>query len=71
MAKVNTNQKKLSAQQAQEILKLLNSRFEKNKKLHKGMEWDKIKSKLLANQEKLWSREMLRLTLGSLKSMSK
>ncbi|MBK8398916.1 MAG: DUF4256 domain-containing protein [Leptospiraceae bacterium] len=64
MAKVNTNQKKLSAQQAQEILKLLNSRFEKNKKLHKGMEWDKIKSKLLANQEKLWSLNEMERTGG-------
>ena len=47
--------KKLSAQQSEELLKILKSRFEKNKNRHKGIDWTAIEEKLVASPEKLWS----------------
>ena len=46
---------KLSAKQAEELLKTLKTRFEKNKHLHKGIDWTKVEAKLQAKPEKLWS----------------
>jgi primosomal protein N'' len=47
------NMKKLSPAQAEEILKILKSRFEKNLHRHKGLEWSKILEKLEKNPGKL------------------
>jgi hypothetical protein len=53
--------KELSPQQREELLRPLKARFEKNMKRHKGLEWAKVKAKLEARSEKLWSlREMER-----------
>jgi hypothetical protein len=46
---------KLAAPQAKELLSVLKTRFEKNMKRHKGIDWDKIQAKLEANSDKLWS----------------
>jgi len=47
--------KKLSPEQHEELLRALKARFEKNMDRHKGFEWAKVKAKLEASAEKLWS----------------
>lgn len=49
------NQKKLSSEQADEILKTVKARFEKNLHRHKGLEWANILVKLEMNPGKLWT----------------
>lgn len=49
------NKKQLSAKMQAELVKILQSRFEKNMDRHKGLEWAKVQSKLEANSEKMWS----------------
>jgi hypothetical protein len=55
MNKMNSNKKKLSPQQHEELLSTLKARFEKNGNRHKGLEWSKVQAKLKDNNEKLWS----------------
>lgn len=45
----------LSPEQSSSLLKILKERFEKNSNRHAGIEWSKVKSKLEANPDKLWS----------------
>ena len=54
----------LSAEQREELLKALKSRFEVNMKRHEGLEWAKVKAKLEANFEKLWSLNEMERTGG-------
>ena len=61
---MNSNKKKLSAEQSEELLKVLKARFEKNMKRHKGLEWVKVQAKLEANPEKLWSLDDMEITGG-------
>lgn len=63
MAKTSTK-KKLSADQAQALLKTLKTRFEKNMQRHTGIEWTKVQAKLEASPEKLWSLEEMEATGG-------
>lgn len=58
------NNKKLSPEQAEALLKTLRTRFEKNIDRHKGLDWNKIQSKLEANPEKLWSLNEMEETEG-------
>lgn len=58
------NTKKLSTTQNEELLKILQLRFEKNMSRHKGLDWDKIKAKLEKNNEKLWSLHRMEETEG-------
>jgi hypothetical protein len=58
------NKKELSQQQREELLDTLKARFEKNKNRHKGLEWAKIRAKLEANPEKLWSLQEMEATGG-------
>ena len=46
MSKINSNKKKLSSEQRQELLNALRVRFEKNMNRHKGLEWAKVQAKL-------------------------
>lgn len=46
---------KLSKERSNELLQILQTRFEKNMQRHKGLIWDKIKIKLEKNPAKLWS----------------
>jgi hypothetical protein len=64
MAKTKIDQRKLSAEAGQELLKILKARFEKNMNRHKGIEWAKVKSKLETNPGKLWSLEEMERTGG-------
>ncbi len=56
--------KKLSAQQREELLKILKTRFEKNMNRHKGLEWAKVQARLEAHAEKLWSLHEMEKTGG-------
>ncbi len=56
--------KKLSPEQREELLKTLKARFEKNMNRHKGLEWAKVKAKLEASAEKLWSLNEMERTGG-------
>ena len=59
-----SNEKELSPEQREELLRTLNARFEKNTNLHKGLEWAKVQAKLEANTEKLWSLNEMERTGG-------
>ena len=59
--------KELSPELRKELLRTLKARFEKNKNRHKGIEWDKVQSRLCgmeANKEKLWSLDEMEITGG-------
>lgn len=64
MKKLANIKKKLSSEQQNEILLILKTRFEKNRKRHKGLEWEKIQSKLEKLPEKLWSLDQMEQTGG-------
>ncbi|KJS03994.1 MAG: hypothetical protein VR77_12595 [Flavobacteriales bacterium BRH_c54] len=59
-----SQQKIVSQQQKEELLKTLQTRFEKNLNRHKDLEWKKIQEKLEANSEKLWSLNEMEETGG-------
>ncbi|HEY8188810.1 MAG TPA: DUF4256 domain-containing protein [Pyrinomonadaceae bacterium] len=52
---MSSNKKKLSPAQREDLLRALKPRFEKNMNRHKGLDWAKVKAKLEAHTEKLWS----------------
>ncbi len=56
--------KVLSAQESEELLKVLKTRFEKHMDRHKGMDWSKIQAKLESNPKKLWSLDEMESTDG-------
>jgi hypothetical protein len=53
MSKAKTSKKSLTAKEQEEMIKKLKTRFEKNTKLHKGIEWSKIETRLKAKPDKL------------------
>jgi len=59
----NSN-KKLSAEQGEELLSALKTRFKNNMNRHEGLDWANIQSKLEANKEKLWSLNEMERTGG-------
>ncbi len=61
---INSNKKDLSPEQREELLRVLNARFENNMNRHKGLEWAKVQAKLQANAEKLWSLNEMERTGG-------
>jgi len=56
--------KQLSPKEREELLRVLQARFEKNMKRHEGLEWAKVKARLDANPEKLWSLSEMERTGG-------
>jgi hypothetical protein len=64
MNNIKSKKKELSLQQREELLTVLKSRFEKNMNRHKGLDWAKVKAKLEANTEKLWSLHEMEKTGG-------
>jgi hypothetical protein len=58
------NKKELSPKQREELLKTLKTRFEKNTKRHKDIEWNSLQAKLEGNTEKLWSLNEMERTEG-------
>ena len=63
MSKSKSN-KRLSVEERDELLLVLQARFEKNMKRHKGVEWTKVEAKLKVNPDKLWSLHQMELTGG-------
>ena len=59
-----SNNKELSREQREALLKTLKARFEKNMNRHKGLEWTNVQAKLEANPEKLWSLNEMEKTGG-------
>jgi len=59
-----SNKEKLSPAQAEELLRALKARFEKNMNRHKGLEWARVQAKLKDNTEKLWSLNEMEITGG-------
>jgi hypothetical protein len=62
--KAAKTKKALSPAQREELLKALKARFEKNPKRHPGLDWAKVKARLEANAEKLWSLGEMEATGG-------
>lgn len=58
------SKKNLSPEQTDELFKTLRSRFEKNMKRHKGLEWAKVQAKLESDPGKLWSLDEMEITGG-------
>src|SRR5699024_1159969 len=53
-----------SAEQGEELLSVLKTRFKNNMNRHEGRDWANIQSKLEANKEKLWSLNEMERTGG-------
>ena len=64
MKNTSSKKKKLSSKERDELLSTLRTRFERNMKRHKGLEWAKVQGKLEANAEKLWSLNEMEITGG-------
>lgn len=59
------NEKKvLTSGQREELLRILEVRFAKNRERHKGLEWADVQARLEANSEKLWSLSEMERTGG-------
>jgi len=58
------SKKKLSPELSDELFRTLNTRFEKNKHRHKGLEWTKVEARLEAHPEKQWSLNEMERTGG-------
>ena len=56
--------RELSNDQKRDILKVLQSRFEKNIDRHKGINWADVQAKLETKPSKLWSLHEMELTSG-------
>jgi hypothetical protein len=54
----------LSPEQREDLLKVLEARFEKNKNRHSGVEWINVQAKLEADTKKLWSLNEMEKTGG-------
>lgn len=71
MTNNHTNIKKLSSEQptlpagrCDELLRVLQARFEKNMQRHQGLDWAEVQSKLEDLSEKLWSLNEMERTGG-------
>ncbi|AXG74061.1 DUF4256 domain-containing protein [Flavobacterium arcticum] len=61
---MSANNKNLSPDLQEELLKALQIRFENNMHRHKGLKWEDVLAKLEANPEKLWSLNEMEETGG-------
>ncbi|MCC5905198.1 MAG: DUF4256 domain-containing protein [Balneolaceae bacterium] len=63
---IKSNKKELSAEQREELLKILKARFEKNMNRHNGLKWSAVKTRLElpACEDKLWSLNEMERTGG-------
>ncbi|TLV02913.1 DUF4256 domain-containing protein [Dyadobacter luticola] len=56
--------KTLSQDQTTELLKTLQTRFEKNKARHKGIAWSAVQERLESKPDKLWTLDEMEVTGG-------
>jgi hypothetical protein len=59
-----TKSKALSAKQAEDLLKVLQTRFEQNPSRHRAIAWSKVLARLERQGEKLWSLAEMERTGG-------
>jgi hypothetical protein len=59
-----TKIKELLPHQKEELLKILNTRFEKHSNRHQNIVWKNVETKLIANPTKLWSLYQMEETGG-------
>lgn len=59
-----SSKKQLSEKEKTEILQILQTRFEKNEKRHKGLDWNKVKERLESRPEKIWTLTEMEKTEG-------
>ena len=59
-----SSKEQLSQEQHEELLSTLKDRFEKNMHRHKGLKWENVQVKLVADTEKLWSLNEMESTGG-------
>lgn len=64
MNKKSAKKESLSSEQRNELLSTLKTRFEKNMKRHKGIEWAGVEARLNASPDKLWSLNEMERTGG-------
>ena len=64
MTKTARPKKDLSAKERDALMSALQSRFEKNRHRHKGLDWTKVQARLLANSGSLWSLNEMEQTGG-------
>ncbi|PZR22305.1 MAG: DUF4256 domain-containing protein [Citrobacter freundii] len=64
MAKQASSKQKLSSSSGDELLRILQARFEKNMSRHKGIDWAKVQAKLEADPAKLRSLDEMERTGG-------
>jgi hypothetical protein len=60
----SSSKTKLTKVQQSELLAVLQARFEKNMKRHKGLEWAKVQARLENATDKLWSLHEMEATGG-------
>lgn len=58
------NKKRLSPEQGEELINTLKARFEKNRNRHTDLDWSRVREKLEANTDKLWSLHEMERTGG-------
>ena len=61
---MNSGKKELSSKEREELLRVLQARFDKNMNRHRSVEWAKVQAKLKANAENLWSLNEMQRTGG-------
>ena len=64
MDNIESNHEQLSPEQLEELLRVLQARFEKNMKRHPGLQWAQVQARLEANPQKLWSLAEMERTGG-------
>jgi hypothetical protein len=64
MNNMHNQEKEVSPQQYEELLKTLQARFEQNPNRHPGIEWAQVQARLQANPEKLWPLSEMERTGG-------
>jgi len=63
-AKTSKDPQELSARQREDLLAMLQVRFEKNMRRHQGIAWAGVHAKLQANSARLWSLYQMERTGG-------
>ena len=61
---MSEGKRELSAAQREDLIRVLQSRFEKNMNRHKGIVWAKVQTRLESHGEKLWSLHEMERTGG-------
>jgi uncharacterized protein DUF4256 len=62
--KMTSSKKQLPPGEREDLIRTLQARFEKNMARHRGFEWARVKARLEAHPEKLWSLHEMEKTGG-------